>query len=371
MNFTAAQTQAINEACHAMRSGRRLFRIGGYAGTGKTTIMREIAARLGSMAVCAFTGKAASVLRSKGLSDACTMHRLMYEYSEATDTFTRKPSLGCQFVGVDEGSMVSGELWSDLRSFGVPAVVIGDPGQLQPIGDDPRLMHEPDIVLEEIHRQAEESTIIKFASHVRHRRSFKRGEKGAVKIDGSRLFWDSIAWADILLCGFNSTRVKANARAREHRGHKGPVCRDERLMVLANNRDLGVFNGMLLTVLDVRKKTSKAWECRCRTDDGEEYELPIWLGNLGQAKTLNLREENVDRRSIAQVDYGYAATVHKAQGSEWGRVAVIVETVKGWDVSRWLYTAATRAADYLRVSIPGEAFSQYEEAADAGAKQKA
>ena len=47
--------------------------------------------------------------------------------------------------------------------------------------------------------------------------------------------------------------------------------------------------------------------------------------------------------------YGYAITCHKAQGSEWDKVLVIEENFPfaKVDHARWLYTAATRAAEKI------------------------
>ena len=46
-------------------------------------------------------------------------------------------------------------------------------------------------------------------------------------------------------------------------------------------------------------------------------------------------------------DYAYAITTHKAQGSEYDKVLVFEEYLKGGDHARWLYTAATRAKKKL------------------------
>jgi hypothetical protein len=46
-------------------------------------------------------------------------------------------------------------------------------------------------------------------------------------------------------------------------------------------------------------------------------------------------------------DYGYCITCHKAQGSEYDKVLVLEEFLRGSDHDRWLYTAATRAKEKL------------------------
>ena len=151
MNLTAEQQNAVTLAVDAIKNGS-LFRIGGYAGTGKTTIAKFIVESVPKAMVCAFTGKAANRLAEKGLPMAQTLHRTIYNYDPYSKTFSLKDQsevYGDYFL-IDEGSMISMPLWRDVQSFGKPIIVLGDPGQLEPIGDDPNLMENPDVVLEQI-----------------------------------------------------------------------------------------------------------------------------------------------------------------------------------------------------------------------------
>ena len=103
------------------------------------------------------------VLRQKGVEHAQTIHSLIYVPEEvpvperktrpdgsvfdATTTklvFTLRDQIDCEGVLIDEASMVSSELYDDLRTYCVPLVFVGDHGQLEPVGDDPGLMREPD-----------------------------------------------------------------------------------------------------------------------------------------------------------------------------------------------------------------------------------
>src|ERR1041385_1883895 len=60
-----------------------VFRLFGYAGTGKTTLARHIAEGVDGKVLCAaFTGKAALVMRSKGCEGASTIHSLIYKTLE-------------------------------------------------------------------------------------------------------------------------------------------------------------------------------------------------------------------------------------------------------------------------------------------------
>lgn len=349
VSLTTEQMAAASSAVASIRAGRPLYRIGGYAGTGKTTIAREIST-CGHAAICAFTGKAASVLRSKGL-DANTIHRTIYKYNESTRRFHKRPFVECDFFLLDEASMVSKSLWADMQSYRLPIVAIGDPGQLEPVGDDPRLMESPDVVLETIHRQAAQSTIIEFANHVRHGGRIVHGTKGDVDIIPERGFLMSLDWADQLLCGFNKTRVAANSKKRELLRFKHKIEEGDRLICLKNDNELGVFNGMMLDVVRRGESRNRHIECDLRTEDGEVmHSVEVWTGMLGSLSKLDFNTSKGLQGTLI-ADYGYCTTVHKFQGSEANRVAVIDEQCSVWDATRWRYTAITRAAQELRYCI--------------------
>ena len=65
------------------KDGPQLFRLFGYAGTGKSTLARHLAENVEGLVVfAAFTGKAALVMRSKGCVGARTIHSLIYRATE-------------------------------------------------------------------------------------------------------------------------------------------------------------------------------------------------------------------------------------------------------------------------------------------------
>ncbi|MEM6463825.1 MAG: ATP-dependent RecD-like DNA helicase, partial [Pseudomonadota bacterium] len=148
MQFSNQQDQALKAVSAWLKQGKSpLFRLFGYAGTGKTTLARHFAEHVdGDVQFAAFTGKAAQVLRSKGAANAKTIHSLIYRprgEEAVEDEETGKTSISPMFslnrqspvakaslVIVDECSMVDEELGSDLMGFGTPILVLGDPGQL-------------------------------------------------------------------------------------------------------------------------------------------------------------------------------------------------------------------------------------------------
>ncbi len=80
MQFSPQQDEALKAVSRWLKDGRKpLFRLFGYAGTGKTTLARHFAEDVGGeVQFAAFTGKAAQVLRSKGAANARTIHSLIY-----------------------------------------------------------------------------------------------------------------------------------------------------------------------------------------------------------------------------------------------------------------------------------------------------
>jgi exodeoxyribonuclease-5 len=348
------QAKAMDAIRKWLKSGRKRLTLGGYAGTGKTTLIREMVKETGA-SVCAFTGKAAHVLTTKGVP-ASTIHRLIYQpldvctkcNRDAEDCrckkpkietrFVKVPFLGSRLVIVDEASMVNRELLADLESFGVPVLYVGDHGQLEPVGDDPGLMRAPEIRLEQIHRQAAGSPIIKFAHHVREGgvpESF--GEHATARFG---LPSDLTAF-DIVLCGYNKTRVAVNAKMRRLLGREGDLpVEGERVICLRNDRNFGIFNGMLATV---KKIDADRNELSVEDDMGTPFDvMPFDPEQFGAEKTLSDTP-----RSLTLWDFGYCLTAHKSQGSEWDRVLVAEQIASAWSAQRWRYTTATRAAKSL------------------------
>src|SRR6185312_8191714 len=80
MEFSPQQDDALQAVARWLKGGSTpVFRLFGYAGTGKTTLARYFAEHVdGQVQFAAFTGKAAQVLRSKGAVNARTIHSLIY-----------------------------------------------------------------------------------------------------------------------------------------------------------------------------------------------------------------------------------------------------------------------------------------------------
>jgi len=241
MQFSPQQDEALKAVSRWLKEGRSpVFRLFGYAGTGKTTLARHFAENVdGEVLFAAFTGKAAQVLRSRGASNAKTIHSLIYRprgEEAVEDEETGKTSISPMFsinrqspvakaalIVIDECSMVDEQLGKDLMSFGTPILVLGDPGQLPPVsGGGFFTEHEPDCLLTDIHRQARDNPIIELAMHIREGKEIMYGDYGTAKvISKNEVTQDLVLGADQVLVGTNKTRRRYNKRLRELKGFHG------------------------------------------------------------------------------------------------------------------------------------------------------
>lgn len=323
--------------------------LGGYAGCGKTVLVAHLHASTPDFGVCAFTGKAADILRRKGLP-AATIHSIIYrpvQTSRGVAWRLKAPEeLGYRGFVIDEASMVARPLFDDLRSFGYPIVAVGDHGQLPPVGEDAGLMRNPDVRLETIHRNA--GPIARFAEHLR-----KGNDAEAWRADGEAVRLTTrggvgtadLTAADQIVCAFNRTRVGLNRTLRRLLGRPAgdtPVTGD-RVMCLRNSREVGVFNGQQGTVgrIDTRHR-----EMEFVPSHGEPVVVSYHPDGWNAEKAPQIEPGQPPGRNIP-FDFAYAVTAHKFQGDEADRVIVYEERCQLWEHSRWAYTAASRAKESL------------------------
>lgn len=342
--------------------------------TGKTTVIKhlltqhrhEVEGVVGSYATAAFTGKAANVLRRKGVP-AQTIHSLIYEPARSPSgrvVFRRKPMIAEGLVIIDEASMVSTSILNDLRHYPIRLLCVGDMGQLEPIGDNPRLMANPNVRLETIHRQASESDIIRYSIGVRNGadpKAFRQSKPHSeVCLGDGQIFDAAMDRADQILCGFNATRHQINRIMRMRRGIDTRDPKDpsslsqataptpqvgDRVICLQNNKNVGVFNGMIGHIARIEDTFAGVLTCDVQEEDGDLLTSVRMKLNQFGADKQDYRE-NADPE-LTFWDYGYCVTTHKSQGSEFDHVLVVDQVHREWTASRWRYTAITRAAKGL------------------------
>lgn len=381
----------------------QVFHLFGYAGTGKTTIAKELWQHAGGCALsAAFTGKAASVMARKGLPGATTVHRLIYtpageegeekiaelkeelavlegvrvpsrhglQRAEAVRRQLQELSNGRQrpkfllkeesevshapLVILDEASMVDQRMAEDLLSFGTKVLVLGDPAQLPPVrGTGYFTDAAPDYLLTEVHRQAAESPILRLATIVREGRALPRGDWGQARVVDGIGAQDALR-ADQILTGTNSKRRAINARHRQLElgsTEHGPwPMRGEKLVCLHNDHDMGLLNG-----------TQWYAAADAEMDDDDRGAVHLCLNpDVGDGRLdcqaeagafLNDEEKLPFGTGLQRFTYGYCLTVHKSQGSQWGNVVLFDDWPNRQSHRQWLYTGITRAAEKLTVVL--------------------
>lgn len=408
--WSPQQERALKEVGNWLRDPNRaqVFRLFGYAGTGKTTLAKEIPALVeGKVLFAAFTGKAALVLRQKGCAQASTIHSLIYHSKErgrarlrelernlldlrvalktqnvedidghaevkklslliteernslAQPFFVLNPESEVRdaaLVVVDEISMVDSGVGQDLLGFGTPILVLGDPAQLPPVyGGGFFTEQKPDVMLTEVHRQALESPVLALATSVREGKTLLPGRYGESRVldkPSKEVMAQHILECQQLLAGRNVTRQGANARLRQLKGFHEPLpMPGDRLVCLRNNHNLALLNGSIWNV----EKTSPEWEQRIDLEIASEEDpsnrLKVECHSqhfLGVGKDIPFYE----KKEAEEFDYGNCLTVHKSQGSSWESVAVIDESNAFREHRhRWLYTALTRAEKKVNVFV--------------------
>ena len=359
--------------------------LGGYAGTGKTTLIAYVRQALRDndpdvkVAFCSFTGKAVRVLErtlraqkvSRKGDSLSTIHGLAYTTeTDASGVVTRwrkKPKLEADLIIVDEASMVTAELWDDLLSYGIPILAVGDHGQLPPVGSSFNLMAEPMIRLERVYRQAADSPIVEVATLARTTGEIPPGRYGDDVIKYSRSNSDiGMAMEELLeqwkpdwlvLSGYNHTRVRLNASLRVRMGFETPdPVPGEHVICLRNNTQAKLYNGMTgdITWIEPAEDDDNKewWQVGIRLDE-REYVGKILRAQFGAKETISPVPNLPSTKTRGDLfDFGYALTVHKAQGSSADTVLVFEERSKHMsddDWRRWLYTAVTRAERQLYI----------------------
>jgi len=382
---------------HENEGYRNYITVGGYAGTGKTHLATALRISLRDLnrtmrvAFCAFTGKASSVLKERleSMGSLCeddyigTIHGMIYRPIIEEDEkgrqkilgWKKRPELPYDVIILDEASMVSSDLWRDLTSYDIPVIAVGDHGQLPPIGDRFSIVNRPDLVLNQIHRQALDSPIIRLSVEVRTRGEIPFGTfgKDVYKMrqwssDFNDLFesLDFLRPTIVTLCGMNWTRVQLNRQIRKKLGYYDEIpCEGERMICLRNNRHTKLMNGQLGTLGSICLCVPPhIYEAVIEMDNmPEPYQTLIHSCCFGK-KEYNGYYDEVSPKKVEHIlddtgypavdlfDFGYAISVHRSQGSEWDNVLLFEERSQYWDAEfykRWLYTAVTRAKDRLFV----------------------
>ena len=332
------------------------FYLAGFAGTGKTTMAARLVREMGlRTCVATYTGKAASVLRSKGLGQASTIHSLIYERIPGTEPprwvrAPMSPLADARLLVLDECSMCDAEIADDLRAYGKKILVLGDLEQLPPIrGQGAFTNRSPDYTLTEVHRQALDSPVLRLAGQARRGEALVASDDNRARIIplGKAAILEGAARGQVI-CGTHRSRWGATKLIREERGALtlNPGER-ERVICRRNDRELGIYNGMLGTVEEwYELDDHDLYRFSVRMDDLDEVIDVMVDPTLFREHTEGRAEPPRYRRGVQLFDFGYVITCHSAQGSEWPEVTIIDDSGSfREEANRWLYTALTRAAE--------------------------
>lgn len=391
MELNDKQKQGLDIAVDRYKRKERYTVISGYAGTGKSTLVKFIVAALPNInpdedvIYTSFTGKATQVLQRKGNKNVSTLHKLLFESIPKPDgTFFRKPVefIPYKIVIVDECSMVPKELLQRLIKYNVHIICLGDPGQLPPINknEDNHLLDHPHIFLDEIMRQEAESEIINLTMDIRAGKPLTRYQGKEVQVlNKDELTTGMLLWADQIICAKNETRIALNNQMRDLLGRSGGPQDGDKVICLKNNWDIYSVNDNPLVngTIGYLKDSFSTYINLPRqiTSDGQPKKLDILTANFISDTEEDYGILNMDKQLITtgvpgldwktsykmgrnwrfqdkipdQFTYGYAITGWKAQGSEWDNVLVIEEgfPFEKEEHKQFLYTAATRAAKKL------------------------
>ena len=386
ISLSPGQKKVLNEVivwCKKDKSQSQMYiTIGGYAGTGKTTLIAVLRKRIAKLqkdmkvGFVSYTGKAARVLRNKLkeakvlLSDDTvgTIHSLIYSpvvnEKEEIIGWKQKDEIDRDLIIIDEASMVDETIWLHLLSYKIPIIVVGDHGQLPPISGSFHLIASPELELIEIHRQAQGNPIIALSIQARQNgyirpgiygdfvRKFSKEDNDIQETVNELLANYSVD--TLILCGYNRTRKKLNLHIRNTLGFTTPAPRvGDRVICLRNNHEKHIFNGMTGSILAIADENQQWYNAQIQMD-GEDgiYKGLISKDQFMSDSALNFTDKHSRIMAGDLFDFGYALTVHKAQGSQAKRVILFEERFSKMDDEawrRWLYTAVTRAEEELYI----------------------
>lgn len=392
IELTKRQEEGLRTAVERYNLGEKYTVISGYAGSGKSTLIKFIIDALPvnpeiDVAYAAFTGKAATVLQQKGCQNAVTAHKLLYRAKPMPNGTYKfypraKNEMEYKVIVIDEVSMLPKPMWDLLTTHDVYILATGDPGQLPPVNpdDDNHILDKPHVFLDEIMRQAQDSEIIRLSMHIREGgtlSSFGCSGQQVQIFNKGDVVSGMYDWADQILCATNVQRTKINNFVRQQKGFDEEPEVGDKIISLRNHWDFAsssgtwaLTNGSIGTIEYMDKQN--IWLPRYIYDkpvpylftnitleDGDVFNaIPIDYNSLKNGEmTLNPKQAYQLNKMKGFIEapfefaYAYAITCHKSQGSEWNKVLVFEEWFPNTteEHKKWLYTACTRASDKLVV----------------------
>ena len=360
---------------------RRLFEeqmliLTGGPGTGKTTVIRAMLDMYKVMypdkSVClaAPTGKASRQLSEVAGHEASTIHRLIGYQQGEIPTYNWEDKLPCEFLIVDEMSMVDVQLASlllDALERDTKILFVGDIDQLPSVSPGNVLSDMikaglPTVSLTEVFRQAEESQIISNAHRVNQGKSLlidkDKGDFYFIDQEDPKRIADLIVRSAIRFQELGHSLSDILILSPMKKGPAGTITLNEQLrealnpathtktewtigkrlfrqgdkvIQIKNDKTKGVFNGDIGVIVQIFKEVNQ---------DNETVELMTC-----DFSGLTVTYEKTDTKEL---ELGYAITIHKSQGGE-APIVIIPATTSHYVMlaRNLMYTGMTRAKEKI------------------------
>lgn len=375
--------------------------ITGGPGTGKTTIIKSIIdiykEKKYKIVLCAPTGRAAKRMTETTGEEASTLHRLLEIGKVDEESLFKKDSdyqgapIDGDIIIVDEVSMVDMFIMSyllDCIYLGTKLILVGDSDQLPSVGPG-SVLHDliaseriATVHLDKIFRQAAKSKIIVNAHRVNSGKGFISKEDPELEEDSKQDFFfikennqEKVLEQVLSLCNgrlekfgdynfFENIQVLSPTK-------KGLLGTKEMNKALQNELNphregeaekssMGAIFRIGDRVMQIKNNYDISWERR----DGDNIEIGngVFNGEMGTITNINEKEKNVrvkfddekvcwyEFNELEQLEHSYCITIHKAQGSEFDVVIMIIPQTAPMLLTRnLLYTGLTRAKKLLIV----------------------
>ena len=360
MELDPTQVDAVNHAVN-----HQFAIITGGAGTGKTTIIKEIISQIkGDILLCAFAGKAAARVKEATGRYASTIHSMLgFKGTEFT-----VGDLHGKTVIVDEASMVDSDLMARIIERKPDRLIlVGDQAQLPPVGKGQPfhdiIAHNPEVVANLTKCFRNKEAVFKAATSIRN------GEMPQLSDKSESEQWDVIA---------TPNPEKAQEAILEW-VKQGFIDFDTDIILAPKNGDKDApctiigLNEAIVNLVNPRTFEGEKWKVGDRVINTQNNpEKDVWNGTTGMIHSIDFDgkmfiklddpivdqarskgDKTVytdlvlfDKDMVKELQLAYALTVHKSQGSQYKRVVFCCLTRDNFSLNRSLiYTAVTRTKE--------------------------
>jgi exodeoxyribonuclease-5 len=376
--LTPHQKEAYDSIKQWVNTRTQVYCLNGFSGSGKSFLMNQVSKLLFGCVAVAPTHKATQVLKSKVQCDTMTLAKLLgmspnlslEEYDPANPIFKmQKNPMRYGLVIVDEASMVGEKLYRLIIKHFVKVLFVGDPAQLAPVKDkiNPAILN-PNFTLTEIVR-TKKSDILQLSADIR---------AGTHKFENSENI-TVIAKDDykhekgIMLAYTNSTVAHWNNVIRNDDSF---IKAGDKVMFYGNDVE-DFHNSEEATITHVKPLQDNNYYVSITNNQQVRFKYVLWspinyqlyydtyvkLLESGKRtkdwrafykfRNTNLVMENLKKEHTItkQLDFAYAITIHKSQGSTYSDVVVDTTDIRGSESKALLYVAATRTSENLTILI--------------------